>query len=78
MAITDASSEATAITPSHWAQIRLNFDGAVFGPQDATTGHIAIFGVSGQEITDSGYTIATSVPANAVFTDTHYEDTGTV
>ena len=78
MAITDANSEATAITPSHWVQIRLNFDGAVFGPQDATTGHIATFGASGQEITDSGYTIATSVPASAVFTDTHYEDKGTI
>ena len=37
-------------------------------------GHIAIFdGATGKVIEDSGFTIATSVPADAVFTDTTYD-----
>jgi len=45
--------------------------GDVTGPNSSTTDHIATFdGSTGKAIKDSGYTIATSVPANAVFTDT--------
>lgn len=78
MAIEDANPEASNINNSHWIQIRLNFDRIVSGPITATAGHVATFGNNGQEIIDSGYTIAASVPANAIFTDTHYEDKGTV
>jgi hypothetical protein len=48
--------------------------GDVVGPSSVTADRIAVFdGTSGKVIKDSGYTIATSVPANAVFTDTTYE-----
>jgi len=54
-----------------WDIIQTNIDGAVTGPSSSTADHIATFnGTSGKLIKDSGYTIATSVPANAVFTDT--------
>lgn len=42
------------------------------GPASSTANHIATFdGTTGKLLKDSGYTIATSVPANAVFTDTN-------
>lgn len=45
----------------------------VDGPASSTANHIATFdGTTGKVIKDSGFTIATSVPANAVFTDTTY------
>ena len=45
----------------------------VDGPASATANNIAIFdGTTGKLIKDSGFTIETSVPANAVFTDTTY------
>ena len=45
--------------------------GDVVGPSSAVSGNIATFsGTTGKLVQDSGYTIATSVPANAVFTDT--------
>lgn len=45
----------------------------VDGPSSAVSNHIAVFdGTTGKLIKDSGYTIATSVPSNAVFTDTTY------
>lgn len=48
--------------------------GFVSGPSGSTSGHIATFnGTDGKTIQDSGFTIATSVPENAVFTDTTYE-----
>ena len=50
-----------------------DISGKVNGPAISTDGHIAVFdGATGKTIKDSGYTIATSVPANAVFTDTTY------
>lgn len=43
----------------------------VSGPATATTTHVATFSdTTGKVIQDSGYTIGTSVPSNAVFTDT--------
>jgi hypothetical protein len=57
-----------------WSVVQNNIDGAVVGPNSSTSGHIATFnGATGKVIQDSGFTIATSVPANAVFTDTTYE-----
>lgn len=56
-----------------WAVIQANIVGAVTGPSSAVAGRVATFdGTSGKIIKDSGYTIAKSVPANAVFTDTTY------
>ena len=34
-----------------------------------TSGHVVTWGADGYTVADSGYTIATSVPANALFTD---------
>lgn len=43
------------------------------GPSGSVDNHIAVFnGTSGKSLKDSGFTIGTSVPANAVFTDTTY------
>ena len=56
-----------------WTIIQTNIDGAVIGPANSTAEHIAVFtGNTGKAIKDSGFTIGTSVPANAVFTDTTY------
>lgn len=46
-------------------------DGKASKAANAINGHIASLDANGN-LTDSGYTIATSVPANAVFTDTTY------
>lgn len=58
---------------SDWSVIQTNINGAVTGPSSAVNNHIAVFdGTTGKVIKDSSYTIQTSVPANAVFTDTHW------
>ena len=58
---------------SDWTVIQANIVGAVTGPSTAVTDHVAVFdGTSGKIIRDSGFTIAKSVPASAVFTDTTY------
>lgn len=78
LAIADADENAFGVTNSHWTIIQTNINNPVSGPDSVTTGHIATFGASGKQIVDSGYTIATSVPSGAIFTDTHYEDKGTI
>ncbi len=56
-----------------WSVIQVNIVGAVTGPASSVANRIAVFdGTSGKIVKDSGYTIATSVPANAKFTDTTY------
>ena len=63
-------TKGTTANDSHWAVVQTNIDGAVTGPASAVADHIATFsGATGKIIADSGYTIATSVPAGAVFTD---------
>lgn len=53
------------------AEVREELEDKVTGPASSTSAHVATFnGTSGKIIQDSGFTIATSVPANAVFTDT--------
>ena len=39
-----------------------------------TEDHVVTFGQDGKTIKDSGYTIASNVPANAKFTDTTYSN----
>ena len=39
-----------------------------------TAGHVVTWGADGYTVADSGFTIATSVPANAIFTDTTYSE----
>lgn len=66
-------TDGTSATDSHWTVVQSNVDGAVTGPASATDAHVATFnGTSGKVIQDSGFTIGTSVPSNAVFTDTTY------
>ena len=67
------NTTGTANNDTHWNIIQKNIDGAVTGPSSVTAGHIAVFnGSTGKVIKDSGFTIGTSVPANAKFTDTTY------
>lgn len=66
----------TTADDSHWDVLQKNIDGAVTGPASSVTNRVATFnGTTGKVIKDSGYTIAKSVPSNAVFTDTHYTAT---
>ena len=63
--------DGTAANNADWTVVQGNLDGAVTGPSSSVSEHIAVFnGTSGKIIKDSTYTIATSVPSNAVFTDT--------
>lgn len=65
--VKDGSSD----TASDWTIVQSNIDGAVTGPTSSTDAHVAVFnGATGKIIKDSGFTIAKSVPSNAVFTDT--------
>lgn len=58
---------------SDWSVIQANIVGAVTGPASSVANHIAVFdGVSGKIVKDGGVTVAKSVPADAVFTDTTY------
>ena len=62
---------------NYWTVVQKNIDGAVTGPSSSVDGRIAVFnGTTGKVIKDSGYTIAKSVPSNAVFTDTHVTTVG--
>lgn len=42
-------------------------------PSGTTAGHVVTWGADGYTVADSGFTIGTSVPQNAKFTDTTYE-----
>lgn len=71
IAINNGSVSGTTVVNADWTVVQANIDGAVTGPASATAGHIAVFdGATGKVIKDGTYTIATSVPSNAVFTDT--------
>ena len=70
---TAATSSNYSTIAANWDVIQANIDGAVTGPASSTDAHVAVFnGATGKVIKDSGFTIAKSVPSNAVFTDTHY------
>ena len=63
----------TASKNSDWTVVQSNINGAVTGPSSSVNSHVAIFdGSTGKVIKDSGFTIGTNVPSNAVFTDTVY------
>lgn len=71
IAINNGPVSGTTVVNADWTVVQANIDGAVTGPVSATAGHIAVFdGATGKVIKDGTYTIATSVPSNAVFTDT--------
>ena len=66
-----ATSTDYATVAAKWDFIQANIDGAVTGPSSSVNNRVAVFdGTTGKVIKDSGYTIAKSVPSDAVFTDT--------
>lgn len=68
---TPTSSSAVGNIDTYWDIIQRNLDGAVIGPTSSVENHVATFASgTGKTIKDSGYTIAKSVPSDAVFTDT--------
>ena len=71
IAITDANSGQSTFQQNHWTVVQSNLDNGLFkGTNSLTDTHVLIAdGTSGQ-VKDSGFTIGTSVPADAVFTDT--------
>ena len=73
IAIHQGPATGTTVIDDDWVVAQGNIDGAVIGPASSTATHIARFkDNTGKEIEDSGYTIETSVPSGAVFTDTTY------
>ena len=63
-------ADGSVATDADWAVIQANIDGAVTGPAASVAGNIAIFdGATGKVVKDSGFTIASNVPAGAIFTD---------
>lgn len=73
IAIHQGPATGTEVIEGDWVVAQGNIDGAVTGPTTSTANHIAVFKDNrGKEIEDSGFTIAKSVPSNAVFTDTTY------
>lgn len=68
-----AYKDGSTASDGDWTVIQANIDGAVTGPAASTDNHVATFnGSTGKVIKDSGYTIGSSVPSNAKFTDTVY------
>lgn len=71
IAINNGPNGGTTVVNADWTVVQANIDGAVTGPASATSSHVAVFdGATGKVIKDSGYTISSNVPSNAVFTDT--------
>ena len=67
--------DGTTAANADWTVVQTNIDGAVTGPASAVNNRVATFnGTTGKVIKDSGYTIATSVPSGAVFTDLSVTD----
>lgn len=70
-------TDGTVAADADWTVVQSNLDGAVIGPTSADNNHVVIFdGDSGKLIKNSSYTIATSVPSGAVFTDQKVAQTG--
>lgn len=66
--------EGSSANNTHWTVVQNNIDGVITGPNTSEDVHVAVFdGTTGKVLKDSGFTIETSVPKNAVFTDTTYE-----
>ena len=69
-------TDGTSANNDHWAVIQNNVDGAIFrGSTSLTDGQVIIADGTSGKVKTSGYTIAKSVPSNAVFTDTNYYHT---
>lgn len=73
--LTCLKDNTAAKATADWIVTHVNHDGEVMGPSSAVDSHVAIFdGVTGKLIKDSGLTLGASVPADAKFTDTTYND----
>ena len=73
IAIRNGPATGSTVINDDWTIAQGNLDGVVIGPTNSTAQHVARFkDTTGKEIEDSGYTIGTSVPSDAVFTDTTY------
>lgn len=77
MSISPAGQYQLNAVSAHWTVIQTNLRSVMQGPPIAVEGNVAIFGADSHTLADSGYTIQSSVPANAQFTDTRYESSGT-
>ena len=76
IAIENAEDDQSTFQQSHWTVVQTNLDGTVTGPTvpagTTITNQVAVFSDNtGKVINYSGHTIASDVPANAVFTDTN-------
>ena len=80
MIIAKASiASGASFTSSNVDIIQKNIDGAVTGPASATANHVAVFdGNTGKVIKDGTYTIAKSVPSDALFTDANVAQTSSL
>lgn len=71
-----ATSSNVDTVKKNWVIIQNNVDGAVFKSTNTfTDGQVLVADGTAGKIKTSGYTIAKSVPSNAVFTDTNYYHT---
>ena len=72
IAINDGPSTGNSVIDADWAKVEHNIDGALYKTNSTTftDGHVLIASGTAGQVADSGFTLGTSVPANAVFTDT--------
>lgn len=71
-----ATSSNVSTVKANWAIVQNNVDGAVFKSTNTfTDGQVLVADGTNGKIKTSGFTIAKSVPSNAVFTDTNYYHT---
>ncbi len=71
IAINDAPATGSSVINADWTVVQSNLDSGLFkGSNSLTDTHVLIADGTNGQVRDSGFTIATSVPANAVFTDT--------
>lgn len=71
--VVQATSSNVSTVKTSWAIVQNNVDGAVFKSTNTfTNGQILVADGTNGKIKTSGYTIAKSVPSDAVFTDTTY------
>lgn len=73
IAIKNGPSTGTTVVAEDWSVIQTNIDGAVTHTTNMTTGQVVVADGAG-EVKTTGFTIGASVPADAVFTDTTYDE----
>lgn len=73
IAIKNGPSTGTTVVAEDWSVIQTNIDGAVTHTTNMTTGQVVVADGAGG-VKTTGFTIDASVPANAVFTDTTYDE----